>query len=177
MTAMIGHSSLMSPTPGAGILPTPSSVSGPSGFQATSSPAYGSSSQNFGRGRFPNNRPTNRSGYYALRPSSGFPSSGITPECQICSKRGHTVVNCFYRNPSSTSSPSSSMVECQICSKRGHGALDCYHRSNYVYQGSHPPPTLNVMTAQVSYAPKTMWIADNGASHHMVSNVNTLETA
>ncbi|KAH0974702.1 hypothetical protein GBA52_016601 [Prunus armeniaca] len=177
MTAMIGHSSSMSPTPGASILPTSSFVSAPSGFQATSSPAYGPSSQNFGRGRFPNHRPTNRGGYFAPRSSSGFPRSGITLECQICSKRGHTAVNCFYRNPSSTSSPSSSVVECQICGKRGHGALDCYHRLNYVYQGSPPPPTLNAMTAQVSYAPETMWIADSGASHHMVSNVNTLESA
>ncbi|CAL2270719.1 unnamed protein product [Prunus armeniaca] len=149
MTAMIGHSSSVSPSPGAGILPTP----------------------------YPNNCPTNCGGYFAPRPSSGFPRSGITPECQICFECGHTAVNCFYRNSSSTSSSSSSVVECQICGKRGHGALNCYHRSNYVYQGSPPPPTLNAMTAQVSYAPETMWIADSGASHHMLSNVNTLESA
>ncbi|CAL2270480.1 unnamed protein product [Prunus armeniaca] len=46
--------------------------------------------------------------------SSGFkqqwgPSSGskphVIPECQICSKRGHTAANCFYRNTADSNSP------------------------------------------------------------------------
>ncbi|KAM1980113.1 hypothetical protein ACFX15_036760 [Malus domestica] len=53
----------------------------------------------------------------------------IIPECQICSKRGHTTPNCWKRsaNPSSNGA----ILECQICGKRGHSALDCHHRNNF----------------------------------------------
>ncbi|CAL2254013.1 unnamed protein product [Prunus armeniaca] len=80
---------------------------------------------------------------------------------------------------SSTSSPNlsgagSSVTECQICGKKGHGALDCYHRSNYAYQGSPLPSSLTAMAAQASFSPDAVWIADSGASHHMVPHMTTM---
>ncbi|KAI5335957.1 hypothetical protein L3X38_026091 [Prunus dulcis] len=65
-------------------------------------------------------------------------------------------------------------MECQICGKKGHGALDCFHRSNYSYQGLPPSPKLSAMTAQSSNIPNQVWIADSGASHHMVADVSSL---
>ncbi|BBG93897.1 hypothetical protein Prudu_002043 [Prunus dulcis] len=44
-------------------------------------------------------------------------------------------------------------------------------------RGSAPPPTLAAMTTQTSFSPDTVWIADSGASHHMVSHMHMLETA
>ncbi|CAL9025198.1 unnamed protein product [Prunus brigantina] len=69
-----------------------------------------------------------------------------------------------------------SVIECQICGKKGHGALDCYHRSNYAYQGSPPPSSLTAMAAQASFSPDAVWIADSGASHHMVPHMTTMHT-
>ncbi|CAL9006084.1 unnamed protein product [Prunus brigantina] len=155
---------------GAGILPTPSVPSfSPTGYM--SSHTHGRSSSSFGgRGRFSGSRPFGRGFPNKFQ---GPPKSGIVPECQICSKRGHTAANCFFRN--STSSQGS-VIECQICGKKGHGALDCYHRSNYAYQGSPPPSSLTAMAAQASFSPDAVWIADSGASHHMVPHMTTMHT-
>ncbi|CAL2246117.1 unnamed protein product [Prunus armeniaca] len=103
----------------------------------------------------------------------GYGSYKVVPKCQICSKRGHTVENYYYRNAPSSDAPSH-VVECQICGKRGHIALDCYHRSNYAFQGQAPPSSLTAMTAQSSYSPEQVWIDDTGASHHMVGNASHL---
>ncbi|KAI5321825.1 hypothetical protein L3X38_030897 [Prunus dulcis] len=153
---------------GQGLLPTPSYSLPP--------PSRGFSS---GRGRFTgcrNQQSLFRSSGFRGAPSSNFGGSGsykVVPECQICSKRGHTAVNCYFRNAPS-SDASSPVVECQICGKRGHAALDCYHRSNYAFQGQAPPSSLTAMTAQSSYSPKQVWIIDTGASHHMVGNASHL---
>ncbi|BBN67852.1 hypothetical protein Prudu_208S000200 [Prunus dulcis] len=153
---------------GQGLLPTPSHSLPP--------PSRGFSS---GRGRFTgcrNQQSLFRSSGFRGAPSSNFGGSGsykVVPECQICSKRGHTAVNCYFRNAPS-SDASSLVVECQICGKRGHAALDCYHRSNYAFQGQAPPSSLTAMTAQSSYSPKQVWIIDTGASHHMVGNASHL---
>ncbi|XP_050120544.1 uncharacterized protein LOC126597757 [Malus sylvestris] len=72
---------------------------------------------------------------------------GVSPECQICSRRGHTAPNCYYRSENGNSQ-SSGITMCQICGKRGHIALECYRRNNYAYQWSPPPPYLAAMTAQ-----------------------------
>ncbi|KAI5314222.1 hypothetical protein L3X38_043398 [Prunus dulcis] len=93
---------------------------------------------------------------------------------QICNKRDHTAVNCFFRHANSQSSVST-VPECQTCGKRGHAALDCYHRSNYSFQGQAPPSSLTAMTAQTSYSPEQVWIADSGATHHMVGDVSHLQ--
>ncbi|BBG96882.1 hypothetical protein Prudu_005830, partial [Prunus dulcis] len=106
--------------------------------------------------------------------NGGFSQREVVPECQICSKRGHTAANCYFRHEASSSRPGSQVIECQICGKKGHGALDCFHRSNYVYQGQAPPSNLSAMTAQTSYMPDQDWIADSGASHHMVSDISSL---
>ncbi|KAI5349251.1 hypothetical protein L3X38_002138 [Prunus dulcis] len=114
----------------------------------------------------------------------------VVPKCQICGKRGHTAANCYHRHGYHNSKISGSIIACQMCGKKGHGALDCFHRSNYVYQGQAPPSTISAMTAHSSYmpthayAPMTthsrqemadhVWIADIGASHHMVADVFTL---
>ncbi|CAL2255540.1 unnamed protein product [Prunus armeniaca] len=126
-----------------------------------------------GRGRFqsrasPSSFSGNRFG------SNSSQKSAVVPECQICSKRGHTAANCYFRHEASSSRHGSQVIECQICGKKGHGALDCFHRSNYVYQGQAPPSNLSAMTAQTSYVPDQVWIADSGASHHMVSDISSL---
>ncbi|BBN67607.1 transposable element gene [Prunus dulcis] len=87
---------------------------------------------------------------------------------------GHTAANCYFRHDASPSQGSAQVIECQICGKKGHGALDCFHRSNYSYQGLPPSPKLSAMTAQSSYIPNQVWIADSGASHHMVADVSSL---
>ncbi|ONI27515.1 hypothetical protein PRUPE_1G091500 [Prunus persica] len=178
MACMLSHSStsigFTSSTPSSnlssvGILPTPLMASlSPTGYMISythvrSFGSFGgrgklSGSRPFGRG-FPNN-------------FQGPPKSGIIPECQICSKRGHTTTNCFF--PNYTSSQGSSVMEYQICGKKGRGALDCYYRSNYAYQGSPPPSFLTAMTAQASFSPNAVWIADSGASHHMVPHMTTM---
>ncbi|BBH08831.1 hypothetical protein Prudu_021147 [Prunus dulcis] len=106
--------------------------------------------------------------------SNSFQRSNIVPECQICCKRGHTAANCYFRHDTSTAQGSARVIECQICGKRGHGALDCYQRSNYSYQGQPPSPKISAMTAQSAYTPNQVWIADSGASHHMVADVSSL---
>ncbi|KAM1241102.1 hypothetical protein ACFX2J_046339 [Malus domestica] len=63
--------------------------------------------------------------------------SAISPECQICSRRGHTAPNCYYRTDSGQ--PSGGFVVCQICGKKGHIALECFHRNNFSYQGALIP--------------------------------------
>ncbi|BBH00229.1 transposable element gene, partial [Prunus dulcis] len=70
-----------------------------------------------------------------------FLRSAVVPECQICSKRGHTNANCYF---------------CHEASSSRHGS-----------QGQAPPSNLFAMTAQTSYMPDQVWIADSGASHHM----------
>ncbi|CAL9014239.1 unnamed protein product [Prunus brigantina] len=170
---------------GQGILRTPSQplphVQSFGGQQSSFSRASGSrgfSAQTSGRGRFNGGRHV--SSQFRGGSTSGFPGgsnsyrSHVVPECQICSKRGHTAANCYYRHANSSYS-TSSVVECQICGKRGHGALDCFHRSNYSFQGQAPPSSLNAMTAQTSFSPEHVWIADSGASHHMVGNSSQLD--
>ncbi|KAI5321499.1 hypothetical protein L3X38_030570 [Prunus dulcis] len=129
-----------------------------------------------GRGRFSGSRPFGRGfqGRFQGPPKSG---GGVVPECQICNKRGHTAVNCYFRNSNTSSPGSSSTIECQICGKKGHGALDCYHHSNYVYQGSPPPASLTALAAQASFSRDAVWIADSGASHHMVPHMTTMDSA
>ncbi|XP_050133506.1 uncharacterized protein LOC126609681 [Malus sylvestris] len=99
----------------------------------------------------------------------------IVPECQICSKMGHTTPNCWKRstNPSS----SGSILECQICGKRGHSALDCHHRNNFAYQGSASAPTLTAIQAQApaNFLPNDSWIIDTGASHYMTADLHSLQ--
>ncbi|BBH08832.1 hypothetical protein Prudu_021148 [Prunus dulcis] len=126
-----------------------------------------------GRGRFQSR--ASPSSFSGNRFGSNFSQkSAVVPECQICSKRGHTAANCYFRHEASSSRHGSQVIECQICGKKGHGALDCFHRSNYVYQGQAPPSNLSAMTAQTSYMPDQDWIADSGASHHMVSDISSL---
>ena len=105
-----------------------------------------------GRGRFQSR--ASHSSFSGNRFGSNFSQkSAVVPECQICSKRGHTAANCYFRHEASSSRHGSQVIECQICGKKGHGALDCFHRSNYVYQGQAPPSNLSAMTAQTSYMP------------------------
>ena len=119
--------------------------------------------------------------------------SSVSPECQICSRRGHTVPNCYYRSDSGTVQ-SSGPVMCQICGKKGHIALECFHRNNYAYHGNPPPPSL-AMTAQTyidsnaatglvssndnghGFSTEDNWIIDTGATHHMTANLNHLNNA
>ncbi|PRQ48543.1 putative transcription factor interactor and regulator CCHC(Zn) family [Rosa chinensis] len=71
---------------------------------------------------------------------------GLSPECQICRKKGHTAAYCFYRNDIPPDHLSNSVIICQICGLKGHAALDCHHRSNFALQGAEPPSTLAAMT-------------------------------
>ncbi|PRQ15946.1 putative transcription factor interactor and regulator CCHC(Zn) family [Rosa chinensis] len=70
---------------------------------------------------------------------------GLSPECQICRKKGHTAAYCFYRNDIPPDHRSNSVIICQICGLKGHAALDCHHRSNFALQGVEPPSTLAAM--------------------------------
>ncbi|KAK9926705.1 hypothetical protein M0R45_023918 [Rubus argutus] len=63
-------------------------------------------------------------------------SNGPLVECQICLKKGHTVVYCFHRTDVPTDHPSLTIPTCQICGLKGHIALNCTHRTNFAYQGS-----------------------------------------
>ncbi|KAM1454643.1 hypothetical protein EV1_004084 [Malus domestica] len=113
----------------------------------------------------------------------------ITPECQICSRRGHTAPNCHFR--STTTANQYPILVCQICGKKGHTALECFHRNNYAYQGAPPPPSLTALSAQgpSSFSPPSSesqphgfsaadtWVLDTGATHHMTANLNNLTQA
>ncbi|XP_016647521.1 PREDICTED: uncharacterized protein LOC107880499 [Prunus mume] len=180
-------SSSVSLSSGQGLLPTPPSHDRVLTGNASSRPpslSFGPrpiSHTGFGRGKFNGGRnfssPT-RPNFRGITPDyrghNTFSGSKFVPECQICNKRGHTAVNCFFRHANSQSSVST-VPECQICGKRGHVALDCYHRSNYSFQGQAPPSSLTAMTAQTSYSPEQVWIADSGATHHMVGDVSQLQ--
>ena len=74
--------------------------------------------------------------------------NAISPECQICSRRGHTAPNCYFRGDNNQSS--GGFLVCQICGKRGHRALECFHRNNFSYQGSAPLTSLVGMADQGS---------------------------
>ncbi|XP_050138269.1 uncharacterized protein LOC126614663 isoform X2 [Malus sylvestris] len=86
----------------------------------------------------------NRSGNYWSGNTSTRPN--IVPECQICSRKGHTAVTCLYRNETTPV-----VQECQICGKKGHIAIDCRHRGNYAYQRAPPPPSLSANYAFQDY--------------------------
>ncbi|PRQ40071.1 putative transcription factor interactor and regulator CCHC(Zn) family [Rosa chinensis] len=68
-------------------------------------------------------------------------------ECQICIKKGHTAVNCFYRNDIPPNHLSLSIVVCQICGLKGHAALDCHYRSKFAFQRAKSPSNLPAMFA------------------------------
>ncbi|CAL2264035.1 unnamed protein product [Prunus armeniaca] len=165
-----------------------------SGSQSFSGNGRGFSSGNgkgfaYGHGRFSQTQYLSSNfhgGFSGAQARFGDSSSkfSVVPECQICGKRGHTAVNCYHPHGDDSSKISGSIIAYQI------GALDCFHRSNYVYQGQAPPSTISAMAAHSSYmpthayAPMTtpsrqetayhVWIADSGASHHMVADVSTL---
>ncbi|CAL2254016.1 unnamed protein product [Prunus armeniaca] len=171
MVGMLSHSSSSGSSHafsgfghGDGLLPTP--LMPPTAYMCSQPFGRSSSHASGGRGKFSGSRPFGRGfqGRFHGPPKS---SGGVVPKCQICSKRGHTAVNCYFRNSNPSSHGSSSTIEYQICGKKGHGALDCYHRSNYVYQGSPPPASITAMAAQTSFSLDAVWIADSGASHHM----------
>ncbi|CAL2230550.1 unnamed protein product [Prunus armeniaca] len=181
MVGMLSHSSSSGSSHafsgsghGDGLLPTP-----PMPLTAyMSSQLFGRSFPHAsgGRGKFSGSKPFGRGfqGRFQGPPKSG---GGVVPECQICSKRGHTAVNCYFLNSTTAFLGSSSTIECQICGKKDHGALDCYHRSNYVYQGSPPPASITAMAAQTYFSPDAVWIADSGACHHTVPHMTTMDSA
>ncbi|BBH07344.1 hypothetical protein Prudu_019255 [Prunus dulcis] len=93
--------------------------------------------------------------------------------------RGRGSINGRFHNHNSNRGDNSStpILECQICGKKGHIALNCYHRANFAYQGAPPPQSIQAMTANLSYTPNDLWIADSGASHHMTPNVHQLQAS
>ncbi|CAN6581481.1 unnamed protein product [Malus baccata var. baccata] len=133
----------------------------------------------------------NFSGENGFKQGSGWTGntnykSTVSPECQICSRRGHTAPNCYYRTDNGQANPRGPIF-CQICGKKGHTALQCYHRNNYSYQGPPPPQTLNEspmgLSAQTSttlqeaqsvhgFSNADAWVVDTGATHHMTANLD-----
>ncbi|XP_050113615.1 uncharacterized protein LOC126591940 [Malus sylvestris] len=117
--------------------------------------------------------------------------SSVSPECQICSRRGHTAPNCYYRADNINTQTPGGFIVCQICGKRGHIALECYHRNNFSYQGAPPSSSLTAMTAQGhigqqnasasstthDFSAADTWIVDTRATHHMTANMNAMNQA
>lgn len=99
----------------------------------------------------------------------------VIPECQICSKRGHTTPNCYYRNEQQLTSLGL-ILECQICGKKCQIALNCYHSCNCAFLGSNPHASLIAMTAQFAneFNPNQAWIMDIGATHYVTGDMNSL---
>ncbi|CAL2266706.1 unnamed protein product [Prunus armeniaca] len=160
------------------------------GFSSGNGKGFASRCGRFSQTRYPSSN--FHGGFSSSQARFGDTSSkfSVVLECQICGKRGHTSVNCYHRHGDDSFKISGSIIACQICGKKGHGALDCFHRSNYVYQGQAPPSTISAMAAHSSYmpthayAPMTtpsrqemadhVWIANSGASHHMVDDYTML---
>ncbi|KAM5576327.1 hypothetical protein ABKV19_007270 [Rosa sericea] len=93
-------------------------------------------------------------------------------ECQICRKKGHTAVNCFYRNDIPPNHPSLSVVVCQICGLKGHAALDCHYRSKFAFQRAKSPSNLTAM-----FACNTNGAHSSSVSAHGSSSVGTLNNS
>lgn len=157
---------------------------GNSGFSAD----QGKGSQSDFNGHSSNGGSKSGSTWQSWNGNTNYRSS-ITPECQICSRRGHTAPNCHFRSTNGSNVSQYQLLVCQICEKKGHAALDCYHRNNYAYQGAPPPQsTITAMSAQGSqdfsqqrddsqphgFSAADTWVLDTGATHHMTTNVNTL---
>lgn len=94
----VPRSASYGPSFGQGLLPTP--VQGPVGYGGSNMRFSGprpNFNGNYGRGSFG----SGKSGSSQFRPSSagfrnGFSTNkSAVPECQICSKCGHTVANCY----------------------------------------------------------------------------------
>ncbi|XP_021807328.1 uncharacterized protein LOC110751198 [Prunus avium] len=117
---------------------------------------------------------------YQVQPTSSpgilGPGTDI-PTCQICSKKGHVVADCYQRH-NQPSTPTSS-VQCQICWKFRHSAIQCYHRGNFSYQGKPPSTNLSVMHANFpsSTPHEQFWVADTGATTHMTCDLAQLSLA
>lgn len=71
--------------------------------------------------------------------------------------------------------PSINKPSCQICGKSGHQALDCFHRMDFSFKGRHPPTQLAAMIAKNDSDHDQTWLADSGANHHIIDDVNNLE--
>ena len=145
----------------------------------------GRNSQSSFNGQSLNGGSKNGSNWQSWNGNTNYRSS-ITPECQICSRRGHTAPNCHFR--STTNANQYQLLVCQICGKKGHTALECFHRNNYTYQGPPPPPSLTALSAQgpsssspVSsesqahgFSAADTWVLDIGATHHMTANLTNM---
>jgi len=99
------------------------------------------------------------------------------PICQICSKKGHVVADCYQRHNQLSSSTSS--VQCQICWKFGHSAIQYYHRGNFSYQGRPPSTNLSAMHANFPSFTSTeqFLVYDTRATTHKTSDLAQLNLA
>ncbi|KAM1185124.1 hypothetical protein ACFX2G_014768 [Malus domestica] len=105
----------------------------------------GSSSQSGFNGQSSNGGSKNGLSWQSWNGNTNFKSS-ISPECLICSRRGHTAPNCHFRSTNNVSQYH--ILVCQICGKKRHNALECFYRKNYAYQGAPSPSTIIAMSAQ-----------------------------
>lgn len=117
------------------------------GFQSSGNNFGGQGTRLYGNNGY---KGRNNGGYkprYNNSKSGGFWSGNssnrqtVIPECQICLRKGHTVVTCCYRSENNQV-----IQECQICGKKWvkwHIAIDCRHMGNYTYQGAPPPASLH----------------------------------
>nr|XP_011461013.1 PREDICTED: uncharacterized protein LOC105350525 [Fragaria vesca subsp. vesca] len=98
-----------------------------------------------------NNKSRGSGSFHYWNDGEGYRNNfGLSSKCQICKKKGHIAINCWYRNDIPLSYPSNSMITCQICGLKGHAALDCRYRSTCTFQGAEPPSTPTVMTAHIT---------------------------
>ncbi|CAN6715704.1 unnamed protein product [Malus baccata var. baccata] len=169
-----------------------SNVTGGSGYVGTANRSFqqrNNGQNNYSR-RFNNgnNNSKSYSGSYGNMNGNSYDGNG---KCQICSRRGHTAPNCYYRADNNNTQTPGGFIVCQICGKRGHIALECYHRNNFSYQGAPLSSSLTAMTAQRhigqqnasasstahDFSAADTWIVDTGATHHMTANMTAMNQA